>query len=182
VVDAGRREQRGGSRGQQADLVGDVDRPRVDVVRRDPHRVGVHRLVGEGDPLGGQRGQGLRDVEGPVRRRGRRLRGEVDVRGEPPHAVAQHPDREPGGVLVGGHDHPAVAQLEVLCAHAVHAQVGVLRPAPARGVEGGVGEHGAGQCEEVLVDRVRPRAPHGPRTYPPAPAGSRINRPGPTVR
>ena len=51
VIDAGGGEQPGGPVGQQRDLVGVGDVERVDVVGRDPARVGIGGLVGQFDRL-----------------------------------------------------------------------------------------------------------------------------------
>ena len=183
VVDAGRGEQRPRPVGEQGDLVGDVDGPGVDVVGRDPDRVGVHRLVGERDPLGGQRGEGRGDVERPrapwpPRPRGSGRRGRRSptrrraARARPARAVSE------SEATTTRPSRSSRCWVRRRCTR----RSACSGPAPARGVERGVGEGRERQGEEVRVHRVRPAAGHGRRTYRPPATGLRINRRGPTVR
>ena len=114
---------------EQRGLLGDRHVERVDVVRRDPGDVGVHRLGGDLDGraghLGGDpadRDRGLGDPHGLVG-------GEHDAGREAPGTAVDHPDGEADvlGVASAVWSTPSRTR-EVLVADPLEAEVGVVGP------------------------------------------------------
>ncbi len=154
VVDAVGGQQPPRPVGEQRHLVPGRHRERVDRVVGDPHRVAVHRLVGPLHPLRGHRGQRPGHRHRLLGGGRRPLRGQLDVRGEAPDAVDDHPHGQPDGGRVGDvHDHP-VAQRQRLPGDPLHPQVGVLGAELAGPAQRGVGQRGERQGPELGVDAL----------------------------
>ncbi len=171
------REQRGAPVGEQRDLLRVRDAERVDLVGRDPRDVAVRRFVGQLDPLGRQRAAHLGHLDGLLGDPLGRLRREVDVRGEAPGPVMQHPHREPDVLTVPGAVQAGVVQAEVRVPHPLNPDVGVLDtegPGPA---QCGVGEPAQGQVGEGRVDLGHWASPRG-RTVVRKVGGVRARAPG----
>ena len=138
--------------GEQAGLLREGHLERVDVVRRDPGDVLVHRLGSQLDRTAGHlrgdlghRDRGLRD--------GDRLGlGQRDPRGEAPGAVEDHPHREAEVLGVLGALEGAVAHREVLVAVALEPEVRVGDAEVARPLEGDLAEPLVGQRQERRID------------------------------
>ena len=131
---------------EHRDLVRRRDVERIDQVIRHPARIGVDRLGRQFDALGVQRREHGRDPDRPAGRIGGDGRIELGVRGEPPGAVDDDPNREPDLAVEHRRLELAVAQVHELGGDPVDPQVGIARPGRPRGAQRGVCQRLAREC------------------------------------
>ncbi|SKU64671.1 Uncharacterised protein [Mycobacteroides abscessus subsp. abscessus] len=136
---------------QHRDLVGLRHPERVDLVVGHPLHVGVDRFVGQLDALTVQAAQPAGHSHGPARGLGGGRRIELHMRGESPGAVDNHPHRQTDGAPGDGRLHLLVAQHQLLVDQPMDAQVRITGTGGAGRVQGGVGELGAGQRQEIGI-------------------------------
>ncbi len=161
VADAVRVQQPAAQRQHPGAALGVGHLERVLLVRRDPLGVGVHRLVGQLDPVRGEGPRHLRGGHRPVGQRGGRLRGEGDAGREAPHPVVHHPDRQAEGLVVAAGLQVAVPEAAVRQQRPDDPDVGMAAAEGAGAGQRGVGQRSQRQRREGLVDPAHPLDPSG---------------------
>ena len=160
VVDPVGRQQPRAPLGEQRGLLLVGHGERIDLVRRDPGPLGVHRLVGQLHPLVGP-GR-LDHLRGQLRHR-HRLRGDlrggvhgqVHPGGEPQVPPCTTRTAYPRSVVSDDPAGLASRSRQDGAAHPLEAEVRVLGPQRARPGERGVGEGPQRQRREGFVDGMR---------------------------
>ena len=114
--------------------------------------LGVHGLVGQLDPLAGQRRADPGHRNGLLGGQDRRRVGQVGRGREAPHPVDQDPHGQAGVGVVAGGRQPGVPEPDRAGADPLDPQVGVAGPEVARPRQRGVGEMAEGESGEVVVD------------------------------
>ena len=152
MIDAVRGQQPLGQLGQPANAVVLRDIERIDVVGRDPRRVGIDRLIGEDDGIGAQ------DAAHPGR--GDRLLGErsgglgvrVDATRKTPRAIVHDPHGNADVLGIGGGIQIARREAGACHPDAFEPEISVFGSALPGASERGVGEALRRQVREGRVN------------------------------
>jgi hypothetical protein len=152
VVDRGTLPQPVGPVDEERGLLGGGHVERVDVVRRDPGDVGVHRLGGDLDRAAGHLGGDLRHPDRGLGDPAGLVGGQHHTGREAPRPSVDDPHREPHVVGVQRGLQHAVADHELLVADPLEAEVGMAHPELLRAAERDGAELAVGEGEEARID------------------------------
>ncbi len=160
MVHARRRQQPAAPLRQQRGLLLVGHREGVDLVRRDPRLLGVHRLSGQLHPLVGA--GGLDHLRGELRHRhrlrgdpGGRVQGQIHSGREAPRTAVHDPDGIPEVGVVRRSRGPGVPEPPGRAAHPLEPEVRMLGPERTRACERGVREGPQRKRREGFVDGMR---------------------------
>ncbi len=153
---------------QQLGLLGVRHGERIDLVRRDPGPLRVHRLRRQLHPLVGARRSDhprrqLRHRHGLRGHPRRRVHAQIHPGREPPRPAVHHTHRVPQVRRIRGPRRPRVPQPPRRAAHPLEPEVGMIGPERPRAGQRRVGQGAQRQREKRRVDvvGVRRSSRHG---------------------